>query len=77
MAVLGIEAVFQSDVQTVWETVTSPGHDSRRSNLSRVETACETRFAECAKSGFPTAVTVTLRKPCHSDLKKSFAKVKL
>lgn len=65
MAISRVKAVFQSDLETVWETVTSLSHYGWRSDLSRIEILNETQFVEYAKNGFPTTFTVTLRKPCE------------
>lgn len=65
MPVSRVKAVFQSDLETVWETVTSLSNYGWRSDLSRIEILNETQFVEYAKNGFPTTFTVTLRKPCE------------
>lgn len=59
MAVSNIKATFESDVQRVWEVVTSLKHYSWRSDLSKIEILNEKQFVEYAKNGYPTTFTVT------------------
>lgn len=63
MAVSNTKAVFQSDIQRVWEVVTSLKNYSWRSDLSKIEILNENQFIEYAKNGYPTTFTVTLSKP--------------
>lgn len=58
MAVSNIKATFESDVQRVWEVVTSLKHYSWRSDLSKIEILNEKQFVEYAKNGYPTTFTV-------------------
>lgn len=64
MAVSNIKAVFQSDIQTVWDTVTSLTQYAWRSDLSRIEILNETQFVEYTKEGYATTFTVTVSDPC-------------
>lgn len=58
MAVSNIKAAFQSDVQTVWEVVTSLENYSWRSDLSKIEIVSENQFKEYTKDGYPTVFTM-------------------
>lgn len=59
MAVSNVKVTFQSDVQRVWEVVTSLKHYSWRSDLGKIEILNEKQFVEYAKNGYPTTFTVT------------------
>ena len=59
MAVSNIKAVFQSDVQKVWEVVTSLKNYSWRSDLSKIEIVNENQFIEYTKEGYATTFTIT------------------
>lgn len=63
MAVSNITAVFQSDIQSVWEVVTSLENYSWRSDLSKVEIINEDQFIEYTKEGYPTTFTITRTEP--------------
>lgn len=63
MAVSNIKAVFQSDIQRVWEIVTSLKHYSWRSDLSKIEILNEGQFVEYTKNGYPTTFTITRTEP--------------
>lgn len=63
MAVSNIKVTFQSDIQRVWEVVTSLKNYSWRSDLSKIEILNEKQFIEYAKNGYPTTFTVTLAEP--------------
>lgn len=65
MAVSNIKAVFQSDIQSVWEVVTSLGDYSWRSDLSKIEVISENQFTEYTKEGYATVFTVTAKEPCR------------
>lgn len=64
MAVSSIDAVFQCDIQKVWDTVTSLENYTWRSDISRIEVISEDQFVEYAEKGFPTTFTVTCCEPC-------------
>ncbi|MDE7261538.1 MAG: SRPBCC family protein [Oscillospiraceae bacterium] len=63
MAVSNVKAVLQSDVQRVWEFVTSLTNYSWRSDLSRIEIVGEKQFIEYTKEGYATTFTVTAAEP--------------
>lgn len=63
MAVSNIKAVFQSDIQRVWEVVTSLQNYSWRSDLSKIEVLNENQFVEYTKDGYPTTFTITKTQP--------------
>lgn len=65
MAVSNIKAVFQSDIQTVWEVVTSLTDYAWRSDLARVEVLNENQFVEYTKEGFATTFTITATEFCR------------
>lgn len=63
MAVSNIKVVFQSDIQRVWEVVTSLKNYSWRSDLSKIEILNENQFIEYTKDGYPTTFTITKTEP--------------
>ena len=63
MAISNIKAVFQSDIQKVWEVVTSLKNYSWRSDLSKIEIINENQFIEYTKDGYPTTFTITRVDP--------------
>ena len=65
MAVSNIKAVFQCDVQKVWEIVTSLENYSWRSDLSKIEILNENQFIEYTKEEYATTFTVTEKVPCE------------
>lgn len=64
MAVSNLKAVFQCDIQRVWEVVTSLKEYAWRSDLSRIEIINEKQFIEYTKDGYPTTFTITVTEPC-------------
>ena len=64
MAVLNIKAVFNSDIQKVWETVTSLENYGWRSDLSKIEVLNKRQFVEYTKKGYATTFTITAEEPC-------------
>ncbi len=59
-----ITAIFNSDIQTVWNIVTDNQNYSWRSDLSKIDTLDDGKtFVEYTKRGFPTTFTITLKKP--------------
>ncbi len=64
MAVAHRKAVFQKDLQAVWDTVTSLNAYAWRSDLSKIEVVSSTQFIEYTKDGFATTFTVTALDPC-------------
>lgn len=63
MAVSNIKAVFQCDIQRVWEVVTSLHNYSWRSDLGKIEIINENQFTEYTKGGYPTVFTITGTEP--------------
>lgn len=63
MAVSNIKAVLESDVKTVWETITSLEKYSWRSDLSKIEALNEKQFVEYTKKGYATTFTITRTEP--------------
>lgn len=64
MAVSNIKATFQSDIQRVWEVVTSLENYAWRSDLSKIEIISENQFIEYTKEGYATTFTITANEPC-------------
>lgn len=65
MAVSNIKALFPSNVQAVWDIVTSLEHYEWRSDLRKIERIGENQFVEYTKDGFATTFTVTAFEPCR------------
>ncbi len=63
MAVSNIKAVFQSNIQDVWNIVTSLENYQWRSDLSKIEIISEKQFVEYAKNGYATTFTITVSEP--------------
>lgn len=63
MAISNIKAIFQSDIQKVWEVVTSLKNYSWRSDLSKIEILNENQFIEYTKDGYSTTFTITKTEP--------------
>lgn len=63
MAVSNIKVLFPSDIQTVWDTVTSLKKYQWRSDLSKIEILNEKQFIEYTKDGFGTTFTITVSEP--------------
>ncbi len=63
MAVSEIKATFQSDIQRVWETVTSLEKYAWRSDLSKIEILNDKQFVEYTKEGYATNFTITVNEP--------------
>lgn len=63
MAVSNIKVTFQSDIQRVWETVTSLENYAWRSDLSKIEALNEKQFIEYTSEGYATTFTVTAIEP--------------
>lgn len=63
MAVSNIKAAFESNIQEVWEIVTSLENYSWRSDLSKIEKINENQFIEYTKDGYPTTFTITCTEP--------------
>lgn len=65
MAVSNIKAVFQSDIQKVWEAVTCLEKCTWRSDLGKIEILNEKQFVEYTKEGYATTFTITVAEPCR------------
>lgn len=63
MASANIKAVFESNIQKVWETVTSLENYAWRSDLSKIEVLDEKHFVEYTKEGYATTFTITAAEP--------------
>lgn len=59
MAISNRKAVFQCEVNKVWETVTSLENYNWRSDLSKIEILNDKQFVEYTKEGYATTFTVT------------------
>jgi len=60
MATTRIEAIFNENIERVWEVVTSLSNVKWRSDLSKIEVLDDpTIFIEYTKQGFPTKFTIT------------------
>ena len=64
MAVSNVKVAFQSDIQKVWDTVTSLEKYEWRSDLSKIEILKENQFVEYTKEGYATTFTITVTEPC-------------
>lgn len=65
MAVSNIKAVLSSDIENVWNIVTSLENYQWRSDLSKIEVVSETEFVEYTKDGYATSFTITNVEPCR------------
>lgn len=63
MAISKVKAVFKSDIQSVWEVVTSLENYAWRSDLSKIEIVNDKQFIEYTKDGYPTTFTITKVNP--------------
>ena len=63
MAVSNIKAVLQSNIQDVWNIVTSLEKYQWRSDLSKIEIINEKQFVEYTKNGYATTFTITASEP--------------
>ena len=63
MAVSNIKAIVNSNIQKVWDTVTSLENYQWRSDLSKVEVLSEKQFIEYTKDGFATKFNITACEP--------------
>lgn len=63
MAISNIKAVLPSNVQNVWNIVTSLESYQWRSDLSKIEVISETEFVEYTKDGYATTFTITNVEP--------------
>lgn len=65
MAISNIKAIFQGDIQTIWDIVTSLEEYQWRSDLSRIEVLNEKNFIEYTKDGYATTFTITVSEPLN------------
>lgn len=63
MAISNIKAVLPSNVENVWNIVTSLESYQWRSDLSKIEVISETEFVEYTKDGYATTFTITNVEP--------------
>lgn len=63
MAISNMKAVFQRNIQDVWNVVTSLREYQWRSDLSKIEIVNENQFIEYTKQGYATTFTVTVSEP--------------
>lgn len=63
MAVSNITVTFNSDIEKVWETVTSLEKYEWRSDLSKIEVLSEKQFVEYIKDGYATTFMITVVEP--------------
>lgn len=63
MAISNVKAVFQNNIQDVWDIVTSLENYQWRSDLSKIEIINEKTFIEYTKDGYDTTFTVTVSEP--------------
>lgn len=64
MAVSNIKAEFKTDIEKVWNVVTSLTDYSWRSDLERIEVTGEKEFVEYTREGYATRFTITAKEPC-------------
>ena len=60
MARSNIKAVFENDVQTVWNVITDVKNYIWRTDLSKTEIISDKQFIEYTKNGYATTFTITL-----------------
>lgn len=65
MAVSNIKATLQSDIQNVWNVVTSLENYGWRSDLSKIEIISDSQFVKYTKDGYATTFTITETRPCE------------
>lgn len=63
MAISNVKAIFQSNIQNVWDIVTSLENYQWRSDLSKIEIVSEKQFIEYTKDGYATTFTIAIVKP--------------
>lgn len=63
MAISNIKVLLESNVQKVWDTVTSLEKYEWRSDLSKIEILNEKEFVEYTKEGYATTFTITVTEP--------------
>lgn len=63
MAISNKKVLLESNVQKVWDTVTSLEKYEWRSDLSKIEILNEKQFVEYTKEGYTTTFTITVTEP--------------
>ncbi|MCI8708540.1 MAG: SRPBCC family protein [Dorea sp.] len=63
MALSTIKAVFNHNIQDVWNVVTSLEKYQWRSDLSKIDVISEKQFVEYTKEGYATTFSVTAFEP--------------
>ena len=63
MAISNMKAILQSDIQNVWDIVTSLEKYQWRSDLSRIEILNDKQFVEYTLDGYATTFTITVSEP--------------
>lgn len=63
MAVSNIKAEFKTDIEKVWNVVTSLTDYSWRNDLERIEVTGEKEFVEYTREGYATRFTITAKEP--------------
>lgn len=65
MAIANMKATFSSDIEKIWNIVTSCVDYSWRSDLSKIEVVEDKKqFVEYSKDGYSTNFTITAFEPC-------------
>lgn len=64
MTVSKIQAIFHSNIEHVWNIVTSLENYKWRSDLSKIEVINEKQFIEYTRDGYATTFTITVQEPC-------------
>ena len=64
------KAVFENDVQTVWNVITDVKNYIWRTDLSKTEIISDKQFIEYTKNGYATTFTITLFEPYKRRAKK-------
>lgn len=64
MAISNIKANFESNIQEVWNIVTSLEKYQWRSDLGKIEVIDDKQFVEYTKDGYATTFTITVSEPC-------------
>ena len=63
MAISNKKVLLESNIQKVWDTVTSLEKYEWRSDLSKIEILNEKQFVEYTKEGYATTFTITVTEP--------------
>lgn len=63
MAELQMRKIFNSNIKSIWEIVTSLKIYQWRSDLSKIEILNDKQFIEYTKDGYATTFTITAKEP--------------